>query len=79
MQTLMNFNTLMIYILNEIIQRLKKYIKRRINLSEVKLFNKKKMLLFVIVKLLLKIETFNYLIIAYELLSLRYNLIFKQN
>ena len=75
----MNFNILMIYILDEIVQRLRKYIKRKINLSEIKLFNKKKMLLFATIRLLLKIETFNYLIIACELLDLRYDLILKQN
>ena len=77
MQTLMNFNTLMIYISDEIIQRLRKYTKRRISSSEVKLSNKKKMLLSVTVRLLLKIETFNCSIIACELLSLRYNLILR--
>ena len=76
-QTLMNFNALTIYVLNEIIQRLKKYAKRRISLSEVKLSNKKKILLFTIIKLLLKIKTFNYLIIACELLSLKYDLILE--
>ena len=37
------------------------------------------MLSFVIVKLLLKIENFNYSIITHKLLSLKYDLIFKQN
>ena len=78
-QTLMNFSALMIYISDEIVQRLKKYMKRRINLSEVKLSDKKKMLSSAIVRLLLKIETFNCLIIACKLLSLRYDLILRQN
>ena len=78
-QTLMNSDTLIIYILNEIVQRLKKYIKRKINLSKVKLFDKKKMLLSVTIRLLLKIETFNYLIITCELSDLKYDLIFRQN
>ena len=78
-QTLMNFDALMIYISNEIIQRLKKYVKRRISSSEVKLFNKKKMLSSATVRFLLKIKTFNYSIIACELLNLRYNLILEQN
>ena len=73
----MNFNTLTIYVSDEIIQKLKKYMKRRISLNKVKLFNKKKILLSATVKLLLKIETFNYLIIICELLNLKYNLIFK--
>ena len=77
MQTLINSDTSMIYVLDEIIQRLKKYAKRKINLSKVKLFNKKKMLLSVTVKLLLKIKTFNCSIIACKLLNLKYNLIFK--
>ena len=77
MQILMNSDTLIIYVLNEIVQRLKKYMKKKISSSEVKLSNKKKMLLFTIVKLLLKIEIFNCLIIACKLLSLKYNLIFK--
>ena len=78
-QTLMNFDASMIYVSDEIIQRLKKYVKKKINSSKVKLFDKKKMLLFVTVKLLLKIETFNCSIIAHKLLNLKYNLIFKQN
>ena len=69
----------MIYISDEIIQKLKKYVKKKINLSEVKLFDKKKMLLFTIIKFLLKIETFNCLIIACELSDLKYDLILKQN
>ena len=77
MQTLINSDTLMIYISDEIIQRLKKYIKRRISSSEVKLFDKKKMLSSAIVRLLLKIETFNCLIIACELLNLKYDLILE--
>ena len=79
MQTLINSNALIVYILDEIIQRLKKYIKRRISLNKVKLFNKKRLLLFVTVRLLLKIKIFNYLIIAYKLLNLKYNLILEQN
>ena len=79
MQTLINSDTLMIYVSDEIIQRLKKYVKRKISSSEVKLFNKKKILLFVIIRLLLKIEIFNCLIIAHKLLSLKYNLILKQD
>ena len=78
-QTLMNFSALTVYVSNKIIQRLRKYIKRRINLSEVKLFNKKKMLLSATVRLLLKIETFNCSVIACELLNLRYDLILEQN
>ena len=78
-QTLMNFSTLIIYISDEIIQRLKKYAKKKINLSKVKLSDKKKMLLFITVRLLLKIETFNYLIITHELLDLRYDLILEWN
>ena len=77
MQTLINFSTLTVYVSDEIIQKLKKYMKRRINSNEMKLFNKKKMLLSIIVKLLLKIEIFNYLIIAHELSDLKYDLIFK--
>ena len=79
MQTLMNFNALTIYISDEIVQRLRKYVKRRISLSKVKLFNKKKMLSSATIRLLLKIETFNCLIIAHELLNLRYDLILEQN
>ena len=79
MQTLMNFSTSMIYVSDEIIQRLKKYTKRRISSSEVKLSDKKKMLSSVTVRLLLKIEIFNCLIIACELLSLKYDLILRQN
>ena len=77
MQTLINSDALMIYISDEIVQRLEMYMKRRINLSKVKLFDKKKMLLSATVRLLLKIETFNCSIIACELLSLKYNLILK--
>ena len=76
-QTLINFSILTVYISNEIVQRLRKYMKKRISLSEVKLFNKKKMLSSIIIRLLLKIETFNYSIIACELSNLKYNLIFK--
>ena len=79
MQTLINFNTLTIYISDEIVQRLRKYIKKRISLSKVKLFNKKKILLSATVRLLLKIKTFNCLIIACESLNLRYNLILEWN
>ena len=78
-QTLMNFNTLTIYVSDEIVQKLKKYIKKRISSSKVKLFNKKKMLLFATVRLLLKIKTFNCSIIAHELLNLKYDLILEQN
>ena len=76
-QTLINFDTLTIYISDEIIQRLKKYVKRKINLNKVKLFNKKKMLSSATIKLLLKIETFNYSIIAHKLSDLKYNLILE--
>ena len=79
MQTLMNFSTSMIYVSDEIIQRLKKYTKRRISSSEVKLSDKKKMLLSATVRLLLKIETFNCLIIACKLSDLKYDLILEQN
>ena len=75
----MNSDTLTIYVSDEIIQRLKKYIKRRINSSKMKLSDKKTILSFTTVKLLLKIETFNCSIIACELLSLKYNLILEQN
>ena len=79
MQTLMNFNALTVYVSDEIVQKLKKYVKRRISLSEVKLSDKKKMLLSATVRLLLKIETFNCLIIAHELSDLKYDLILRQN
>ena len=78
-QTLMNFSALTVYISDEIIQRLKKYIKKRISSSKVKLFDKKKMLSSATVRLLLKIETFNCLIIAHELSDLKYDLILRQN
>ena len=79
MQTLMNFSTLTVYVSDEIVQKLRKYMKRRINLSEVKLSDKKKMLLSATVRLLLKIKTFNCLIIACELSDLKYDLILRQN
>ena len=78
-QTLMNFSTSTIYISDEIIQRLKKYVKRKISLSKVKLSDKKKMLSSATVRLLLKIETFNCLIIACKLSDLKYDLILEQN
>ena len=78
-QTLINFSALTIYISDEIVQKLRKYIKRRISLSKVKLFNKKKMLSSATVRLLLKIETFNCSIIAHKLSDLRYDLILKQD
>ena len=78
-QTLMNFSTSTIYISNKIIQRLRKYVKRKISLSKMKLSDKKKILLSATVRLLLKIETFNCSIIACELLNLKYNLILRQN
>ena len=73
----MNSDALTVYISNEIIQKLKKYIKRRISSSKVKLFNKKKMLSSATIKLLLKIEIFNCLIIAHKLSDLKYNLILR--
>ena len=79
MQTLMNFSTLTVYILDEIVQRLRKYMKRKISSSKMKLSDKKKMLLSVTVRLLLKIKTFNCSIIAHELSDLRYDLILEQN
>ena len=80
MQTLINSDALTVNLhFRWDCSKTEKVHKKRINSSKVKLFNKKKMLLSVTVKLLLKIKIFNYLIITCELSSLKYDLILKKN